>query len=462
MREEFVQRIISYIEEKALIGEGVRVFAGVSGGADSLCLLYVLSEYKNTHPFELRVIHVEHGIRGEESVEDARYVQAVCEELAVPCEVVSVDVPQAEKELGLSLEEAARVLRYEQFQAIANQSGDLIALAHHKEDQAETLLWQMIRGSDLKGLGAMRPKRDCYIRPLLSVSRAEIEAYLTERGITWRTDSTNEKMDATRNRMRLEVVPVLRQLNAGSVEHLCDMADRMQRLEDYMEQQTDEIYGYCVLADINHNKLTICEKLREYPEILTERVFYRALTEVAGSAKDIGQIHVKALRELLSRQVGRRLDLPYGVRAHRTYEGIVLCHNSQESKKVTGDAQLSEKITPQMVSMQVIERAQVQEIPKKKYTKCFDYDKIKDIVKIRYPKEGDWLTIDEAGHTQKLKRFFVNEKIPAEERSRTLLLADGDHVIWIIGHRISSFYKVDEHTTRVLKVQIDGGIEDER
>lgn len=461
MREEFVQRIISYIEENELIGEGARVFAGVSGGADSICLLYVLSKYKNMHPFELRVIHVEHGIRGEESIEDAGYVQRVCDELSIPCEVLSVDAPKKAKECGLSLEEAARVLRYEKFHAIADKEGDLIALAHHMEDQAETLLWQMIRGSDLKGLGAMRAKRGQLIRPLLSVHRAEIEAYLTRHKITWRTDSTNEKLDATRNRMRHEVLPVLSQLNAGSVEHLCDMAERMQRLEMYMQKQTDEVYKALVLSDAGQGKLTILEKLKEYPGILSERVLYRALTQTAGNAKDIGQVHVRALQELFSRQVGRKLDLPYDVRALRTYEGMELSHNLSLLSEEQGDVTSPEGITAQMVSMEVIERAKMGEIPKKKYTKCFDYDKIKDVVKIRFPKDGDWLTIDEAGHTQKLKRYFVNERIPAKERSRTLLLADKDHVIWVIGHRISSFYKVDEHTTRVLRVQIDGGKEDE-
>ena len=184
--------------------------AGVSGGADSVCLLYALKEYRKQVPFSLKVIHVEHGIRGEESLGDARWVDGLCREWEIPCRVVHCKVEKIAAEEKISLEEAGRKVRYEIFEKERKLwQGDRVAVAHNQGDQAETVLFRLARGSGLKGLGGIRPVQGRIIRPLLFLSREEIERILEERGIGWRTDRTNLETEYTRNRIRLEILPAL-------------------------------------------------------------------------------------------------------------------------------------------------------------------------------------------------------------------------------------------------------------
>ena len=455
MEQQFLQKIFFYIKEQELIGAGDMVLAGVSGGADSMCLLEVLCTYQKQLTFDLRVVHVEHGIRGADSLADASYVQQFCENRKIPCEVVSVDAPGYSAAHGLSVEEAARILRYEAFeQAAQGIEADhvRIAVAHHMEDQAETMLWQMIRGSDIKGMGGMRAKRGRIIRPLLAVGRAQIEEFLREHGIRWREDRTNCDGAYTRNRLRMEVLPVLSQLNAQAVGHLCESARRLQETEDYLATQTELLYGKYT-DDTPNGGIFVDQALLREPVFLQRRVLYRALGAAAGRAKDLGARHIELLRELFSHQVGRELMLPYGVRGVRDYEGVQLLPECPQSN-------VKESFEDQ-IHMEVLDRVDVGEISKKKYTKWFDYDKIECNVQIRRRQSGDYLTVDRAGHRQKLKNYLVNEKIPKSQRDELLLLADGSHIMWVVGHRISDYYKIDEHTKHVLKVQYDGGKEDE-
>ena len=467
MKKQFLQKIFSYIEEQGLIRDGDVVIAGVSGGADSMCLLEVLLAYREKVEFSLQVIHVEHGIRGEESVKDAAYVQQFCEERRIPCEVTHVDACAFGREKGLSVEEAARELRYEAFEAAAREAEEIqtadvpnaerarIAVAHHMEDQAETVLWQLIRGSAMKGMGGMRPERERIIRPLLRVNRTQIEAFLRESGIGWREDATNGDRTYTRNRLRLDVLPVLTQLNEQAVGHICESADTLQEAEEYLEAQTDILYERYTQPGAQREIIIRADLLQE-PPFMRRRVLYRVLWTVCGSAKDLGSRHVALLEELFSHQVGRVMMFPYQAVATRVYEGVCLSVPCEEESGADVDT-----IPADQICMRVLEWDRIGEISKKKYTKWFDYDKIKYNAQIRKRQSGDYLVIDGAGHRQKLKSYLVNEKIPQAQRDELLLLADGSHVMWVIGYRISDYYKVDEHTKRVLEVRYDGGKEDE-
>lgn len=475
MTEQFLQKIFSDIKEQNLIEKGDVILAGVSGGADSMCLLEVLRAYRREVDFELRVIHVEHGIRGEASLSDAAYVQGFCEEHSISCALVHVDARGYSRTHAVSVEEAARELRYEAFERAAREAerdrkdagkpadcGEMpqegkvsIAVAHHMEDQAETMLWQMIRGSDIKGMGGMRPKRGRIIRPLLFAERAQIEAFLREAGICWREDATNKDGVYTRNRLRMDVLPVLTQLNSRAVEHLCESAGRLQETEDYLAVQTDLLYDRYV-EKTSRGGLLVRAALMQEQSLMQRRVLYRALETVSGRAKDLGTKHVALLRDLFSRQVGRELALMYRVTAVRVYEGVELWRGNARETQLQ-----EEHWTPDEIQMEVLDCSALTEISKKKYTKWFDYDKIECNVQIRRRQSGDYLVIDKGGHRQKLKSYLVNKKIPKAERDELWLLADGSHIMWVIGHRISDYYKVSEHTKRVLKVQLSGGKEDE-
>ena len=217
-----MKKAFENLESRNMLEAGDVVAAGVSGGADSVCLLLVLKAYAESHPekkLQIKAVHVEHGIRGEESLEDARFVKALCEQWEIPLTVVSEDVREKARREHLTVEEAGRQVRYQAFEEVAGPGGK-IAVAHNAGDQAETILWNLARGSGIAGLCGMRKVRGKILRPLLNVPRREIEVFLRENGVSWRTDSTNLTLEYTRNKIRSQAVPALESVNARAVEHL--------------------------------------------------------------------------------------------------------------------------------------------------------------------------------------------------------------------------------------------------
>lgn len=479
-----IKQVTEWIKKEALICEGDTVIVGVSGGADSVCLLRVLLELQQTLPFSLDAVHVEHGIRGEASRADAQFVAGLCEKYQVPLQTYEVDVPEYAKEKGIGLEEAARILRYDCYQKEVMRHGSAkgmvkVALAHHADDNAETFLFQMVRGSGLDGLSGMQPKRDFgesaqIIRPLLVVDRGQIEEYLGEIGQDYRMDETNFDTEYSRNRIRHDILPALQQINTAAVAHINQSAARLRQVSEYLAVEVQNAEKSCCLAT-EEGLLIKKVEWEQFPELIRSELVYDALAEVSGSSKDIGTVHVDAVQGLFFSQVGRKLYLPYSVAAYRDYEGVLLAKQRKSGEKpkleeegyILGEEEKRRLEQGEIlrldwedgaITFQIREgMGKVGQIHKKKYTKCFNYDKIRGVLRIRRRKAGDYLTVDSQGHKKKLKEYFINEKIPQKERDTMWLLAEESHIIWVIGGRISTCYKIDEHTKRILEVQVVGG-----
>lgn len=466
-----LKRVRAYIEKYQMIAEGDTVIAGVSGGADSVCLLLVLLELQREISFAIRAVHVEHGIRGEESREDAAFVKGLCKDKAIPFIQYDYDVPQIAKERGMSEEETGRMLRYEAFEKEAERCVQgKISVAHNQNDNAETMLHHLIRGSHLRGLTGIPPVRGRIIRPLLCVSRKEIEAYLREKNQDYRTDATNFETIYTRNRIRHEVLPVLEEINPSAVSHMVRTAEALQEAQEYLDMQVGMLTRQTVHFE-GREVLIETEKLKSVPNLLRTQVLYESLVKLVAFRKDIAEVHITDLWKLSERQVGKGICLPYGVTAVREYEGIRIRAGGRERPQTNGGdsrtnaAEYRQRDAgtvgmPLAESMQfscrVFEKdAKIQDFPKKKYTKWLDYDKIKDNLFVRNRKPGDYFFLEEQGHVKKLKQYFVDEKIPREQRGQILLVADGDHIVWVVGYRISAYYKVTEHTRRILEIQYD-------
>ncbi|MBQ8278858.1 MAG: tRNA lysidine(34) synthetase TilS [Roseburia sp.] len=474
--------ILQYCKKEKLIENGDFVLAGVSGGADSVCMLLLLKELQAELGFLLEAVHVEHGIRGAESENDAAFVVRLCEELEIPLHLHFVQAVDYAKEQKIGLEEAARILRYDAYlQTAANVSIGArvkVALAHHADDNAETVLFQMIRGSGIDGLGGMRPKRTLaegveVVRPLLRVTRSQIEVYLQEKGQSYCVDSTNEDVTYSRNKIRHEILPMLNSINAQAVAHMNRSAELLRELGDYLQEQMADV-SRNVLRERADGLLILDEAFLTLPEILKKEVLHSAITKAAGSAKDIGLEHVELTAGLFELQVGRSLSLPYEVRAKRVYEGVLLKKGvSSEAVPETAfflelsEEELFSQLQQGEVSVRVPDgvmkfslskiSGENAEISKNTYTKCFDYDKIKGSFQIRTRRSGDYLIVDESGHRKRLQDYFINEKVPAEKRDEILLLTQADKVLWVIGGRISADTKVDGNTKEILKVQLTGG-----
>ena len=468
--------------EKIVEAEDV-VLAGVSGGADSVCLLLLLEQFQKQVDFTLEAVHVEHGIRGEHSRSDAAFVEELCEKHGIVCHTFSVDVPDFAKQHGIGLEEAARILRYDSYKKAAKAArrefpGKKIklALAHHAEDNAETILFQMVRGSGIDGLCGMNRRReeDDYelIRPLLAQSRADIEAFLRDCGQTYCTDETNLDTVYSRNRIRHQVLPELKQINEQAVAHINQSAVFLQEMRDFLDTEADGIWEMCVLEKEDGIQLYwgVWENCHE---VVQSEVIRRAVAQVAGSKKDITKKHVESVKKLYFSQVGRRVELPYQVVAERNYRGIFL---RKETGKKTAEQDFFLEIAKEKLQQvfkgeplelkvpggSVVFRGwnadgEIAEIDKKSYTKWLNYDKIKCGLQIRTRAAGDYLTVDDAGHTKKLKEYLINEKVPREMRDAMLLLTEDSHVVWAVGQRISADYKINANTEKILEVHFFGG-----
>lgn len=472
-----MQRIYNTIETYQMIEPGMKVIAGVSGGADSVCLLIALAKYREKVPFSLSVVHVEHGIRGEESLEDAAFVQELCGQLQVDFYLEPCRVTQYAAEHGMTVEEAGRVLRYQSFEKVRKQIGaDRIAVAHNENDQAETVLWNLIRGSGVKGLGGIRPVRGRVIRPLLFLERSEIEALLREQGQSWRTDRTNASCDYTRNRLRNEILPQMEQhLNRQAMRHIAQSAENLQSVQAYLESQTERAAAGCVKQEGDQSVRLFLQPYCSQEPLIQQELMRLCLGKLQGyGAKDIGRVHMEQLLALAEKDCGKEVQLPHQLRAVREKDCIRFLLSEHRKGQKDGKEENSAKRTEVRISlengsqqleldgkrvtlelMENSDRVQQEIQTEKKYTKWLSYDTINRNVCFRTRSSGDYLVINEAGGRRKLKDYLIDQKVPRDCRDQIWLLADGSHILWAVGMRISERAKVRQDTKLVLKIQIE-------
>lgn len=472
-----IEKIRAYVKKYHMLEQSDIVIAGISGGADSVCLLFVLMELQKEIGFQIRTVHVHHGLRGKAADADAAFVKKLTEQYKIPCTIYYYDVELEAKKRKQSTEEAGREVRREAFQKERDlYGGTKIALAHHSDDNAETFLMNLIRGSRLQGLGGMRPVSDSMIRPLLCVGRKEIEMYLEERQISYCTDATNFENIYTRNKLRNCVIPYLEEeINPAAVAHINQTMEQLRQISDYMNTQVEKAFDDYVKIEGEEVMIRIAAK-SALAEVIFHMLCHRVIAEAAGSEKNIGQKHVELLSSMWDQQKGSKLSLPYRLTA--VHEEACICikkmeeKNQRERKGETDSKEASYPIVPGMqlriensvITAKLIEKSSSDavNVPDNIYTKWFDYDIIKDTVIVRKRRPGDYIIIDKSGKKQKLKSYFINEKIPKEERDRIWLVAQGSHVLWIAGYRRGCAAYVLEETERILEITIHGGEKDVR
>lgn len=504
MKDKIYNKVKKYIDAQGMIAAGDLVAAGVSGGADSVCLLHILWRLRQERPFQLAVVHVNHGLR-EEAGEDAAFVRELCENWEIPLFLRKVDVSGYAAYHKVSAEEAGRLLRYQAFEETlaqmervgmelrmqaafaeaAQHSRQRIAVAHNAQDRAETMLFHLFRGTGLKGLASIQPVREMVIRPLLQLSREDIEAYLTAQGLSWREDATNGEDAYARNRIRHHILPFAEQeICSGAAAHMGELADLLAETEDYLSRETKRLYESCVdelwnaAAEQNGKRMLRLDRLKRLDPLMQKRVLLYALEQVIPYRKDISARHIEGLLALIKKGGSGCLSLPCGIRAYKEYD-ILRFGWAQEKKEdvlrnvfvvergaIAGGVPLQipflkeSSLTFLLWEREAIPKDSLfykkeQNIPENRYTKWFDYDKITTALLLRPGKEGDYFTIDGALHTQSLRRYLINEKIPKEIRDSLPVLADESHVLWVPGYRTSFGFRVEEDTKRVLEVHFE-------
>ncbi|MCI5760747.1 MAG: tRNA lysidine(34) synthetase TilS [Eubacterium sp.] len=589
---DLIREADAYIRRFHMIDEGDVVIAGVSGGADSVCLLLVLNALREKRSFHLAAVHVNHNIRGADADADEEYVRTICRERKIPLYVYSFSVTEIARQEKRGLEETGRLLRQQAFRDalckaerlfLSEETGERadnpkrrrvteargrggaaggvkIALAHHANDLAETALFQAVRGSSLAGLAGIRPvsriggaweevdaegptsssgysrdNRDMWedartkgptassshspgnrvawedarteelmvIHPLLFVRRREIEAWLQERNICWRTDATNLDEGYSRNCLRQRVIPYLEEhLNPEAVRHIRELAEDAAEADEYLHTEARKRESELVKVGSNGDGGVIVflkDALMQEAEIIQRYILMDALEMVSGRKKDLGREQLRQLRELFGMSAGKGVDLPYGVRAVRRYDGIRLVRGDaalscgsrdlsrggtdlcSESRDLSRrDAELcTERKDLSCRSSDLAQSAGVpvtgegtfffrgwrftcrqmrgypgaeKKIPLNRYTKYFDYDKIGTNIVFRTRLAGDRIAVTDTGQTKKLKDYFINEKIPRDERGGIPLLASGQRIFWVVGGRISGDCRITDKTKNILEI----------
>ncbi len=457
------------IRQFDMIPPGAHVIVGLSGGADSVCLMEALYERVKDGGLSgtLEAVHVHHGLRATAD-RDEEYVRAFTAERKIPLRVVHVRAADYAAEHGLSTEEAGRILRQQAFAEAAVQRADpacpvRIALAHHLEDSAETLLFHLCRGGRMAGFTGIRPVSGNVIHPLLTCSRDEIEAFLRERQIPWCTDETNDRDDYTRNRIRHQVMPLLcESINPEAERHLAAAALEAAEAETFLEAETEKARRQCLAdgyedcAGASGGEVYNVSRLLALVPFLRRRVLYAALVRAAGRKKDISAEHVAALERLLQTGGSAELTMPCGILARKEYDDLWFVRRV-EHEHAEGLWRWNGVAVPTAADAyetREFERPDGAAIPTGLCTKWFDYDKITSTVDFRTRRPGDRLTLSGDGRSKALGRCFIDGKMPADLRDRVVLPMCGQEVLWIPGYRVNASFLVSERTRRILEIRL--------
>ena len=420
------------IQKYNMLSYDDRVVIGFSGGADSVALIALLTELRERLCLELTSVHINHGIRGAEADADEAFSREYCRRLNVPFLAFHEDAPQMAETMGLSLEEAGRYIRYQCFeQARMSRKANKIAVAHNSDDNAETVFMNICRGTGLSGLSGIPPVRGYIIRPLIETCRAEIERYLSEHGIPYRTDSTNLSGDYTRNRIRNTLIPEIDSiLNVDFRQKLNALSRLCARDGEFINACALGAYEKALILEIPGNVSLSVSRLREFHPAVIARVIRLALSQ--WGLKDITARHIQAAENLLDAQSGKQTCLPGGLAINKYYDELCFSSAEKENPKAFRyDLKPGIPIfVPELSRHFLLSENKTSINNGTVCTKAFLYDKISDI-QIRSRQPGDRIRIRHIG-TVKLKEYFINNKIPSYRRGGVGLVAQGGDVLWIL------------------------------
>ncbi len=428
-----------------LIAKGERVGVALSGGEDSVCLLYLLKEKSEKIGFKVVAVNVEHGIRGESSLSDTAFCVRLCEKLNIPLKRYSVDAPTYSSENGTTIEEGARKLRYDCFfDALSSGFCDKIATAHHESDDAETVLFNLFRGTSVSGLKGMEEVSmgGRVVRPMLGVKKADIEKYISDNKIEFVVDETNSDARYTRNFIRQKVLPIIK-------EKFPSVENSVKKLSLSAKSDDDFLYS---LAKEKVSFLGGCAYIKigePYP------VFSRSIVlalKGMGVQKDFDNRHIASLFALSQNISGKKVDLLGGLYAVKEGENIVIKRKTEKIFEEEKPFKIG--VTKCLLGDVYIEKRSIEEANEKAKSRdgfYVDFDKIPHDAVIRRRKTGDVFDKFGGGRVP-LKKFLTDKKIPADKKDETYVIAKDSVVYAVLGVEISSLIKIDEATVSPLKI----------
>ncbi|MDB5035887.1 MAG: Cell cycle control ATPase [Chlorobi bacterium] len=441
---------------------GEKVLLAVSGGIDSMALLDMMVRLAPTLRLELAVAHFDHGLRAEASQEDSAFVVEQAKLRGLKSYVGRGDVKKLATAQKLSVEEASRKARYQFLARVARKHEyAVIATAHNSNDNAETLLLNMMRGSGVTGLAAIPPVRTVapgvlLARPLLGTDRSTIEAYAAEVELQWREDATNASLQFTRNRVRHELLPLLAQYNPGIINTLNSTAEIMRGLEQYLSHAVELAIKRVVTdRDTEHVEMTLTH-LKHYLPAIQAEIVQRTVSKTF----DIPPISYSAVERTLSlvyRETGSRVELGGGLSVVRDRDTLtVRCDPPTpivvDKKFKPGETIKTERVT---LASERLERANVR-FTRNTNVEFVDADKISDTLTLRSWRDGDRFRPIGLGGEKKVSDFLVDSKVPLDRKKDIMVVADGENIVWVCGMRMDDRYRVEQQTKNVIRLEIRG------
>ena len=485
MTADFVRQMHRFILRHAMIKNGETVLVAVSGGADSLALLYGLHALHSQLDCQLHLAHLNHCLRPDADA-DAGFVQQHATHLGLPCTLQSTDVPRLVKHWKLSVEAAARRARYEFFEEVCKQIGATkVALGHHQDDTAETVLMNLIRGSGSTGLKGITPVRDIkFIRPLAGFTRQQIDTFLASKGLVPRQDSTNTDTRYLRNRIRHALIPRLESdYNPNIKAGLSRTADVLGAESEYLDTVAQEAFETCRVRDPDRVKALATlesvvldrEQFQQFHIAVQRRVLRLSFFEMLGSMGDLYFVHCEAMLNVIEGNTpNAALALPNGLRFRRVYQSLIFEVNINSRSPfpiesftyplaVPGKTLIAALNTEITAELGDIRTGETFKLPDGRYEALFDYEKVREAfsdisseafpLTVRNRRQGDRFQPYGMRGTKKIKDFLIDAKVPRDERERIPMLVCGDQVLWIVGYTTSDPFKIHPGTRQYLHLR---------
>lgn len=460
--ERLLHKVKETINKYNMIEKGDRILVAVSGGPDSVTLLHVLNMLKDELNISLVIAHVNHMLRDKESDGDEEYVKGLGNKFNIHVNTCRVDVDKYAREKGVSTEVAGREIRYDFFREVSIKEGcNKVAVAHNANDQVETFMMRLFRGSGIYGLRGIDAVRDNIIRPLIDVDRSSIEKFCEEMNVETRLDATNLENIYSRNKIRLDVLPYISEnFNKDIVRTIMRTIDSFTIDNDYLEEQS--YISYKKYAKNLGDKIVIDKEAFTLHKAVLSRLIRNVMKDLLGNIKEIEKKHIDEIILIQSGETGKELILPRRIKATNNYGDIVIQIDNKNNEFINFEKDINISGTTYIeelditIECEVTNKKNINKFSNNYLIKYFDYDKIKKVT-IRNRRDGDYFTPLGMKGRKKLKDLFINEKIDKSKRSKIPLILFDNEIAWIVGLRISEKFKITEETKRILIIQVKRG-----
>ncbi len=460
------EKVLSFIKQHSLVSPGETVVVAVSGGPDSVCLLHILAGLRRKLGISLHVAHLDHRLRGADSAADAAYVQALARRLKSPSTIESIDVATYQKKNRLSLEEAAREVRYRFLASVAHQIGAaIVAVGHTSSDHVETVLMHLIRGSGTRGLRGLLPLvsqktsagQITVIRPLLELSREETAAYCRAHRLKPRTDLSNLSVAPFRNRVRHNLLPELQKYNPRIVDALQRTAVIAAADLDFIDAEARRAFKNTAVPGKNFISIRKKAFLALHPA-LRRQVLRLAVETILGSLKDIESGHIEELIKALGKPAGKVISLPFGLNLSVNYDSYVLAGDASAACPLPPlENEITLTVPGKTIASGWVVKASFTapsaDLKETGFNACFDARAAGNKLTVRRRQPNDFFQPLGMARTKKLNRFMIDARIPKTWRERVPVVCAGDNVMWLAGWRIDERYRVRPETKKVLRLE---------